>query len=146
MGKVTRTNFGLTADLAITDAQMLALNTTPLVIVPGRAGTIWLPIMIEVVSDTTAGAYATVANFQLGVTGALTLWGSISLADSQLDSGANSFAVSGTNLMGGVVVGGLATDAVGLPIVISGDANPTGGDPANVIQVRLHYMEIEAIP
>ena len=145
MGQITRTNYGLTANLDITDAEMLALHDTPLEIVAGRAGTIWLPLMIAVVSDTTAGAYATVADFQLGVTGALTEWGSISLADSQLDSGANSFAVSGTNLMGGIVVGGPKSDVVGLPILISANANPTGGDPSNRVSVRLFYMEIPAL-
>lgn len=146
MGRITRTNFGLTQAVTIPDADMLTLGDTPFEVVPARAGTIWLPVLIAVVSDTVAGAYATVTDFLLGVPGTLDLWGSISLADSQLDSGAISFAVSGTILMGGDVIGGLSADAAGLPVVISANANPTGGDPLNRVEVRLYFAEIPAIP
>jgi len=145
MGRITRTNFGCTVDVRLTNVQILLLGDDPITILPARANTIWLPLFLAIISDTTAAAYATVANFYLGVTGHLQLWGSISLSDSALDSGAASFAFTGDNVIGGSVVNGPITDANNLPLVISANANPTGGDPANSVLVRVFFIEAPAL-
>jgi hypothetical protein len=144
MGRVTRTNFGWTVTRRLTNAEILTLFSVPIILIPARVNTIFWPMAMQIISETTAAAYATVASLTLGVTGALTLWNTISLADSQLDSGALSAYIP-TFQNGQSSLLSLASDAANLPLVLSANADPTGGDPANYAIVTVEGLTFETV-
>lgn len=128
MGKVTRTNFGWTVTRRLTNAEILTLFTAPITLVAARANVIWVPLSLSLISETTAGAYATVANFYLGTPSQLSWFFDASLADSQLDSG--DLGVYSETVTG-KILNVAVTDFVNAPLLFSANADPTGGDVAN---------------
>lgn len=142
MGKVTRTNFGWTVTRRLTNAEILTLFTVPIVLIPARINTIFYPLTMQLASDTTAAAYATVATFSVTV-GAI-IWNSFSLADSQLDSGALGVMIPTVNNSQSSQLG-LASDVVNLPLILSADADPTAGDPANYAILTVEGLSIKTV-
>src|SRR5262245_50078520 len=139
MGQITRTKFGLVKSVNLSNAALLLCHTTPIVVIPGKANLIWLPQLVVIVSDTTAGAYATAATFTIGN-------GTTSIAFSLANSGLSS---AGKDAAWAYNVAALnATAQSGLvnqPVTFSANADPTGGDPANIVQLKVFYEAIPAV-
>lgn len=114
---------------------MLALKTTPVILVPGDPKKAWVPLLASIVSDTVAGAYATAATITLGGI-------AFTLAHSGLSSGAVDMAwaydVAAVN---NTAQSGL----VNVPIELTADADPTGGNVANRVTVKVFFTEMDAL-
>ncbi len=151
MGKITRTQFGCTQTKTYTQAQFFALQSADAVFVPAVPGKSLWPVFglfrfdwtADVVSDA-ASILNVAADGAAGVLKPLVTWG----MDAGVLASGNSVAFAASEDTGGIVwSGGLVdlTTIAGLPLLIRIDNNAvpfSGGDPANLFTVEIHYLVI----
>lgn len=117
---------------------ILTLFTVPIELVPARSGSIFIPLAISIVSETTANAYGTATVINFGVPTSLNWYMQSTFADSQLDSADFGIFSKGFS---GVSNNQTVVGFVNSALLFSTDADPTGGDPANYAIVTVYYTE-----
>lgn len=149
MGEVTRTNFGIGSVTQLTNAQILALPTTPITLVEAIPGAIIVPHMIGFLLSPWVADYT-------NIDGA-----------ANLDININSVFTPATFVPGAILAQGAATviwcnygreydflpnpiaDLMNFPLVLSADnaaaGNFTGGNATQILTVQAFY-EVLRIP
>jgi hypothetical protein len=120
------------SDVTLTHAQILALFTTPVALVPAQgATTCTIPISISMSSDFSAGVYSN-PSVQVRYTGDSTNLFAVS-------SGTLNLATKRTQRLTGPDIGISTTACLNKAIEMSTSAAPTGGNVANQYKVRVIY-------
>lgn len=133
----------------LTNAEIKTLFTAPITLVPAKAGTIFVPLFATIIGQTTAGVYATVANFFFGAAASIisgTALVTVSLAGSELDTGALTYsftAMPGLSSSGSD--SGLVSAVGSTDLLLTADANPTGGNVLNYAIVTVFYVELPTV-
>lgn len=147
MGKITRTNFGLTKTVTLTNAQILSFCNSPVEIAPALSDAVYVGIGAYLLCDHSAGDY--VVNG-----GSSILFSALGLAavdaGSILVSGSvREVFVPGTSFLTGVS----SADAAGgpsnnLPLTISGlngGGEFSGGNVLNSLRVTIFYNVVPIV-
>lgn len=142
MGQITRTNFGITKKRSVTHAEMLTLNTVPIVILAGIANAIIIPVSIAnlksspfVVYTFGAGTQVSwfIGNAATGFSGNLAI---------NLDSNVTAecgFDPAGQN-------GALRVDSIGQSLMLTCASNPTGGGSvSNTLELDIYYNVLKVV-
>ncbi len=127
----------------LTNAELLTLSSSPIALIPAVTGKIFTVTGINLISQTTAGIYATATRIRIGTGASPGFWWNEVIGNSQLDSGTFSFYTVFDNQNG--IVTGPVSDLVNLPILLSMDADPTGGDPANYAILTVQGLILETV-
>lgn len=123
---------GATKQLVLTSAQILALHTTPINIIPAPLST--QLIVVDTVTYKGTGAYT-----NAGGSG-LVYHGTSVAADESFAAPANPW-INGTTLSGTVQTNVNMTTAIGLGVDVSGvAADPTVGTTPATVTVNYHVM------
>lgn len=158
MGKITRTNFGLTKTVTLNNAQILTLPTHAVTIVPAITASILVPMMtwMRFVWTANIAGIDPTAFIALGHD-AITRWGGSITEDNGdvsnlLASGASAnayfspplFPVDVTNTFG-YSMPDADVRARALTLFASNALDFTMGDPANTLTVTVFYNVIPAV-
>jgi len=147
MGQKTRTRYGLCKRVALTNAQVLALPTTPFTLVAAKVGRAWLPQFLAVALNPRVASVTNIdptAAFTLvvGVSACITL--DAAFSPTTVLAGADN--VRSIQQIDVKVVDCTVAVLVNAPIVFNVTngalGNFTGGDVGNVFQIKLFYSEL----